>query len=149
MTKVSYKSNSFLAEKLKDEIIDVGRVSEDNCYWGIIWVLVISLHPPRVILMKARMITYDILISLIGKVAEKEVFIIVGDFYEHATHTAVYYVDQYGSCGLWSGIWKRKAFWSLVQSWTWQWQIALSDKEELLTHTWVCSIKTAGRLLFG
>ena len=50
--------------------------------------------------MKARMITYDILISLIGKVAEKEVFIIVGDFYEHATHTAVYYVDQYGSCGL-------------------------------------------------
>ena len=32
MTKVSYRSNSFLAEKLKDEIIDVGRVSEDNCY---------------------------------------------------------------------------------------------------------------------
>lgn len=50
--------------------------------------------------MKARMITYDILVSLAGKVAEKEVFIIVGDFYEHARYTTVYYVDQYGSCGL-------------------------------------------------
>ena len=72
-------------------------------------------YPPCVILMKARMITYDVLISLVGKVAEKEVFIIVGDFYEHARHTTVYYVDQYGSCGLRSETWKRKAFWSLVQ----------------------------------